>query len=99
MESSKFIGIGIYSILEASKLTGVSRQRISRWLRGYDYRYKGQKRRAKAVWTGQIDPLEGIAALGFLDLIEICFVDQFVKLGLVFKRSVRRRQKRMSGSK
>ena len=82
MKSSRFIGTGLYSISEASKLTGVSGQRISRWLRGYNYRYKGQKRRSKAIWSGQIEPLEGIEALGFLDLIEICFVDQFVKLGL-----------------
>jgi len=34
------------------------------------------------LWNGQLDPIEGSLALGFLDLIEIRFVESFLKAGV-----------------
>ena len=79
------LNTGIYSLSEAAKLTGVSTGRIRRWLKGYDFR-KGQKvRHSDAVWQGQHKPVENRIALGFLDLIEIRFVEAFLRQGVSWK--------------
>jgi hypothetical protein len=77
------LNTGIYSLSEAAKLTGVSPGRIRRWLNGYDFR-KGRKlRHSDAVWQGQHKPVENRIALGFLDLIEIRFVEAFLNEGVM----------------
>jgi uncharacterized protein (DUF433 family) len=79
------LNTGIYSLSEAAKLTGVSTGRIRRWLKGYDFR-KGRKvRHSDAVWQGQHKPVENRIALGFLDLIEIRFVEAFLRQGVSWK--------------
>lgn len=77
------LGQGIYSVPEASLYTGVDRRRISRWLREY--------RHAATTKTGVPHPL--IAGdfefdrtqriqLSFRDLIEVRFVDAFLRVGV-----------------
>jgi uncharacterized protein (DUF433 family) len=79
------LNTGIYTLAEAAKLTGVSSGRIRRWLRGYDYRRGKNLRHSDAVWRGQLGPIEQRMALGFLDLIEIRFVEAFLKEGVSWK--------------
>ena len=74
---SSRIGKGIYSVGEASKLTGVSRQNIRRWLYGYHYTKGGTRLFQAPVLNHDYAPYENIHALSFLDLMEIRFVDQF----------------------
>ena len=47
------LGIGIYSVPEASRLSGVASQRIRRWLRGYHYDVRGAARESAPVIAAQ----------------------------------------------
>lgn len=75
-----YLNTGIYTVPEAFKLTGVSKERIRRWLRGY--RSASRKKKYSPLWEGQLPPIENKLALGFLDLIEIKFVDAFLNKGV-----------------
>ena len=81
----KLLQIGIYTVSEASRLTRVSPQRIRRWLRGYEFRVKEGRHRSPAVWSSQLEPLDHVMALGFLDLLEIRAVDGFISAGVSWK--------------
>lgn len=75
-------GKGIYSVPEASRLTGVSAQRLIRWLKGYDYKYKNRIRRSSAVWERELPIVDGRVALSFRDLIEVRFINAFLERGV-----------------
>jgi uncharacterized protein (DUF433 family) len=79
------IGVGIYSIPEASRLTGVSPNRIRRWVEGYAYQYRGETRQSPPVWQRTLPDVSGEVALSFLDLIEIRFIDGFLQTGVGWK--------------
>lgn len=80
------LNAGIYTIPDAARLTKVSPSRIRRWLRGYDFRTRrGARTHSQPVWTGQLDPIEGKTAVGFLDLMEIRYVAAFLQLGVNWK--------------
>lgn len=85
MPSSSLLGAGIYSIPEAARLTGVSGARIRRWLKGYDFRAKTQRRHSQPVWTGELEPADGKTAVGFRDLMEIRFIAAFLQAGVSWK--------------
>lgn len=76
---------GIYTIPEASRLTGVSSCRIRRWLKGYDFKVKNSQHHSNPVWQGQHPPLKGKLAVGFHDLMEIRFVEAFLAAGVSWK--------------
>ena len=78
-------GLGIYSVPDATRLTAVSAQRIRRWLRGYSFLSSGRSLQSPPVWQGQIEPIEGQTAVGFLDLIEIQYVEAFLAKGVSWK--------------
>jgi len=75
----------IYTVSEASQLTGVSPQRIRRWLRGYEFRVKHGRHRLPAVWDSRLEPIDHALALGFLDLLEVRAIDAFVSAGVNWK--------------
>lgn len=77
-----FVGVGIYTVPEASRLSGVSSARIRRWLRGYTFKSGSRVRRSKPVWNAQLPVLENSLAVGFLDLMELRFVDAFLCQGV-----------------
>ncbi len=79
---ASLLDIGIYTISEAALLTGVSQWRIRRWLRGYEFKTKHGRHRSPPIWQGQIDPLGRSVVLGFLDLIEVRFVNAFLEAGV-----------------
>jgi uncharacterized protein (DUF433 family) len=54
-------------------------------MRGYDYRSGKSFRHSDAVWSSDVRPIEGKFALGFRDLVEVRFVDAFVKAGVSWK--------------
>jgi DNA-binding transcriptional MerR regulator/uncharacterized protein (DUF433 family) len=79
----RLLGIGIYTIPEAVRLTGVSAASIRRWLWGYRHKTSGgPMTRHEPLWTSQIPTIEDSRALGFRDLIEIKFVDHFRRHGI-----------------
>jgi uncharacterized protein (DUF433 family) len=73
---------GIYAVPDAARLSGVSTWRIRRWLRGSKFRTKKKEYHSRPLWNGQLQPIGGSLALGFLDLIEIRFVDAFLRAGV-----------------
>ena len=77
---SNLLGIGLYTVAEASRLTGIPRASLRRWLRGYTYAAAGERHATSApVWQRQLPDIDGTLGLGFLDLIEARFVDAFRK--------------------
>jgi uncharacterized protein (DUF433 family) len=76
------LNTGIYTVSDAARLSRVSTGRIRRWMRGYKFRTKKKEHHSPALWHGQLEPIDRSVALGFLDLIEIRFVDAFLKAGV-----------------
>ncbi|HEY8162391.1 MAG TPA: hypothetical protein VIF34_09015 [Methylocystis sp.] len=83
------IGIGYYTVPEASRLLRIPARNINRWLGGYSHVYKGDKVRIPPLWTPQIPKWDDQIEIGFRDLIELRFVQAFLAAGLGLK-SVRR---------
>ncbi len=71
------IGVGLYTPIEASRLTGVSARKIRRWLGGYSRRGK----RYEPLWTPEIEAIEGQPYLGFRDLLEVRVANRFIEEG------------------
>ena len=71
----QLIGIGIYGVTEAARLTGVSSACIRRWLRGYSYATTGGPRESAPVFAKTMELIDGEMALSFLDLIEVRIVN------------------------
>jgi hypothetical protein len=78
----KFVGAGIYALPEAAKLTGVSTQRIARWIRGYEHGPQGERRFSPRIWNSDLPAIDGSLALSFRDLMEVRFVAAFREAGL-----------------
>jgi uncharacterized protein (DUF433 family) len=76
---------GIYTVPEASRLTRVASPRIRRWLKGYKFFSGDREHVSPPVWRGQLQPVDGALALGFLDLMEIRVVDAFLRAGVSWK--------------
>ncbi|MGZ9103964.1 MAG: hypothetical protein ACXW3Y_13990 [Rhodoplanes sp.] len=75
------IGVGIYTVPEASRYTGVAAGKIKRWLKGYDYVQRGERRQAAPLWNPQIELDDGELHLGFRDLVELRVVNAFIEEG------------------
>jgi len=85
VERNRLLGVGIYTVPEAARLTGVSQQRIRRWLKGYTYPYKDQTRRSPPVWRRELPIVGNSLALSFQDLMEVRFVHAFREAGVSWK--------------
>jgi uncharacterized protein (DUF433 family)/DNA-binding transcriptional MerR regulator len=81
MSSSALIGVGLYSVPEVSRLTGIPSSAISRWAFGHRYKYQDQTRYSQPIWPTQVE-VEGTKGLGFHDLLEIRFVHAFKSYGV-----------------
>jgi uncharacterized protein (DUF433 family) len=82
MADLSLLGLGIYSIPEAARISHVPASYIKRWLWGYKYHVKGQVHRAGPLWTPQLPDIDDARALTFRDLIEIQFVYRFRQQGI-----------------
>lgn len=78
--STNYLDVGIYTVPEAARLTGVSESRIRRWLKGYHSHRRNKN--YSALWRPQLPQIGKRSALSFLDLIEIKFVGAFLDRGL-----------------
>jgi uncharacterized protein (DUF433 family) len=76
---SSLIGIGLYTVPEASRLIGIPQARLRRWLRGYTYAIGEGQAVSQPVWQRQLPEIDGTLGLGFLDLMEARFIDAFRK--------------------
>jgi uncharacterized protein (DUF433 family) len=78
----KLVGIGLYTVPEAARLTGVAKPTIRRWLFGYRARRNGRYVESPPVWESQIARIDSVTGLGFLDLMEVRFVHAFREHGV-----------------
>jgi uncharacterized protein (DUF433 family) len=83
------LNTGLYTVPEASRLTRISTGKIRRWIKGYDFRAGRSIRHSDAVWQGEIKPLGNKISLSFRDLLELRFVDAFIRAGVSW-RTMRR---------
>jgi uncharacterized protein (DUF433 family) len=83
--ANTLVGVGLYRLREASKLTGVPAARVSRWVNGYTFTCRGMDRHSEPVWVRQIPDIDGAPVLGFQDLMELRFVDAFRRYGVSFQ--------------
>src|SRR3989442_5876899 len=60
--------LGIYTIPEAARLTRVPFASIRRWTHGYAFRKGGERRWSPPLVVPQLDPVDEIPAVSFLDL-------------------------------
>ena len=82
-DPSELVGKGIYSISEARRLTGVSRDSIVRWMCGYNYEIKGKTHKMAPLWKAELGRYdEDSYALTFRDLMEIRFIHAFKQHGV-----------------
>jgi uncharacterized protein (DUF433 family) len=79
------LGIGFYTIPEASRLLKTSALNIRRWLGGYTYWDGGELHRVPPLWTPQLPVFDNHLELSFRDLIELRFVKEFINAGLGLK--------------
>lgn len=80
---------GLYTVPEATRLTRISTGKIRRWIKGYDFRSGESVRHSDAVWQGEIKPIDNKISLSFRDLLELRFVDAFIRAGVSW-RTMRR---------
>ena len=82
-ETYRTLNAPYYTLAQASRLCGVTRGRISRWLRGYDYTYNvmgGTKEGSqKSIVERNLD--KNSASVSFLELIDLLFVKRFLDRG------------------
>jgi uncharacterized protein (DUF433 family) len=78
----ELIGIGLYTAAEAARLLRVPRQRLNRWMGGYQYHADGELRRLEPLWTPQIPRIDDELELSFSDLAELRFIVRFREAGL-----------------
>jgi uncharacterized protein (DUF433 family) len=86
---SSLLNTGLYTVPEAARLTRVSVGKIRRWLKGYDFKRGERVYHSSAVWQGELNPIRNKLALSFRDLLELRFVDAFIRVGVSW-RTMRR---------
>jgi uncharacterized protein (DUF433 family) len=82
---SALLNTGLYTIPEAARLTKVSVGKVRRWLRGYRFRKGESIHHSVAVWHCELSPINGKFSLSFRDLLELRFVDAFIRAGVSWR--------------
>jgi len=80
----KLLGAGIYTVPEAARITGVSAPRIRRSLSGSSSRSGAAAQESPRIWGPDLPVLDQSLALSFRDLIELRFIDHFLRLGVAW---------------
>jgi hypothetical protein len=70
----RWLGIGLYTAAEASRLLDLPVARVRRWLGGY----RGAERDYAPLWTPQLPKLDDQLGLGFLDLMQLRVVARVI---------------------
>jgi uncharacterized protein (DUF433 family) len=84
-KTADYIGQGIYSIPDVSRLTSIDSRKIARWVRGYEYHNRTGSGAVEPVFGSDYDSVNGKVALSFLDMVEIRFVDAFRRHGVSWR--------------
>lgn len=74
---------GAYPIRVAARLAHLAPTTVSRWVRGYDYPYKGERRRSQPItYLAGSQPANGERVLDFQQLLTLLLVKAFKDKGL-----------------
>ena len=73
------LGIGYYTVPEAARLIRMPARNITRWLGGYAYTSGGKPGRMPPLWAAELPANDDRLELGFRDLIELRFIQAFVR--------------------
>lgn len=73
---------GIYTIADASHLTGINSSRIRRWMTGYSYPTVAGGGRQPPMWKPEGPVVDEIITISFKDLLEIRWVNAFRNEGV-----------------
>jgi len=73
------LGTGFYTVPEAARLIRLPARTITRWLGGYTFTSGGRPGRMPPLWTPELPAHDHRLELGFRDLIELRFVQAFVR--------------------
>lgn len=84
-QRSSLLGLGVYTLPEASRLTKVPARTIRRWIAGYSYTRVGVAHATPPLWESQIPPIDDSVVLSFRDLLEVRFVHSFKAHGVSWK--------------
>jgi uncharacterized protein (DUF433 family) len=75
------LAVGVYTFPEAARLTRVPLANIRRWALGYTFIRDGQRRWSPPLVQPQLDEIDGVPAVSFLDLQELRFLHAFRSRG------------------
>lgn len=76
------VGKGIYSIPEAARWGRMKAGHVRRWIKGYRYTYRGERRASSPVVHHDYEPVDDQWTLSFADLVDVRFVDAFRAAGV-----------------
>lgn len=79
------LGVGLYGVIEAGRLTRIPPRRIRRWVGGHPHTSDGRASISPPIWRRQFADHGTEMTLGFLDLMEIRFVHAFREHGVSWK--------------
>jgi uncharacterized protein (DUF433 family)/DNA-binding transcriptional MerR regulator len=80
-----YIGNGIYTIPEASRITGIKSEAIHRWVNGYKYVMDKEIRYSNPIFAKDYSDISTKVTLSFLDIIELKFIQSFRVYGVKWK--------------
>ncbi|MFV1980427.1 MAG: DUF433 domain-containing protein [Rhodothermia bacterium] len=83
-----YIGNGVYSLSEVSRLTQISHPKLYRWVKGHAYRSDSGLRRVGPVVDNLYADENGLVVVDFQSLMELRFIDAFRSKG-VSMRTIR----------
>lgn len=75
--SSNYLGIGIYTYSDASRILRISTQKLHKWADGYRYSYKGTIRNKPPLFGRTYPELAEQHFLTFTDLVQLYLVNKF----------------------
>jgi hypothetical protein len=76
----------IFTTIEAARIVGVPAASARRWLAGYSYAYKGEKRARGPRLGPSAGEVEGVLLMSFLDLVEVQMAVNFRRRGVAWPR-------------
>lgn len=81
----ELLGVGLYAVPDAARLLQMPAVNVRRWLGGYWYSRRGERHDVPPLWSPELPNFDGNIEISFRDLIELRFVNAFVKAGLGLK--------------
>jgi len=90
--TQELLGVGLYTIPDAARLTGLSVSTVRRWVRGYTFpcstEIGGRYGASYPVVLSELPPVDSRSAVSFVELIEILVVAALIHRGVPM-RSIR----------